>query len=314
MREGTFAPRSLARERQDARLQPLYSPAVIRELLERHGLRPNKALGQNFLADRNILGRIVAASEIAPGDVVLEIGAGLGSLTQALLEAGARVIAIEKDNGLAKALAELFSSCDNAIIVHGDALRLDWAELVHAHGPLLLQDTATALPRTIPCKVVANLPYYITSPLLMHLLEGDLDWERAVVMVQREVAQRLVAAPGTKEYGALTVGVQYRARIERLGPVPPTVFVPPPAVASEIVRLKPKPELPVVGKSFPSLVKAAFGQRRKTLRNALRQLSLAPAQIEEALTRAGISAERRGETLSVEEFVILSKAIDELVV
>lgn len=290
-------------------MQPLYSPATIRELLQRHGLRPNKALGQNFLADRNTLNRIVGAAQIGADDWVIEIGPGLGSLTQALVDAGARVIAVEKDGGLARVLTGLFASCPQVTIVHADALRLDLVELVRSHASLPLCSESLH-----PCKVVANLPYYITSPLIMHVLESDLALERAVVMVQREVAQRLVAAPGTKEYGALTVGVQYRADVERVGQVPPTVFVPPPAVVSEIVCLKPKPksELPQVGEQFFPLVKAAFGQRRKTLRNALRHLGLSAAQIEEALAKAGIQGDRRGETLSVVEFVRLSKAVDQV--
>lgn len=286
-------------------MHALYSPAVIQGLLKAHGLRPNKALGQNFLADLNTIKRIIRAAEIAPGDVALEIGPGLGSLTQGLLEAGAGVIAIEKDAGLVRVLRELFASHPEVEIVHGDALKTDLADLVHRY-------TASSSPGVSPgsVKVVANLPYYITSPLLLHLLESDLAFERAVVMIQKEVAQRLIARPGTKDYGALTVAVQYRAEVELAGSVPPTVFVPAPAVTSEIVVLRPLRQRLAVGSSFFALVKAAFVQRRKTLRNALRGLGLDAGAVEATLKEAGISGERRGETLSVAEFAKLSQAVD----
>lgn len=294
-------------------MQGLYSPAVIQRLLKTYGLRPNKALGQNFLADLNTIKRIIRTAEISPEDVVLEIGPGLGSLTEGLLHAGARVIAIEKDAGLVRVLQEVFASSPHVEIVHGDALKTDLAALVRPHTERRssLSDDA---PSVSPVKIVANLPYYITSPLLMHLLESDLAFERAVVMIQREVALRLVAKPGTKEYGALTVAVQYRAQVELAGSVPPTVFVPAPAVTSEIVLLKPVHERLAAGSSFFALVKAAFAQRRKTLKNALRALGLGAGEIEAALKAAGIAADRRGETLSVDEFARLSQAMDDQIV
>lgn len=286
-------------------MQGLYSPAVIQKLLKAHGLRPNKALGQNFLADLNTVKRIVRTAEVGPDDLILEIGPGLGSLTEGLLQTGARVIAIEKDAGLARALGELFGSHPNIEIVHGDALKADLADLVHRHTALHSPGSPSPV-----VKVVANLPYYITSPLLMHILESNLAFARIVVMIQREVALRLVAQPGTKEYGALTVAVQYRSEVQLAGTVPPTVFVPAPSVSSEIVLLTPIHERIDAGSSFFALVKAAFAQRRKTLRNALRGLGLSADEIQRALAEADIQGERRGETLSVSEFARLSKAID----
>jgi len=295
-------------------LEALYSPAVIQRLLKDYGLRPNKALGQNFLADRNTVQRIVRAAAVGPGDLILEIGPGLGSLTQGLLEAGARVIAVEKDAGLARALSDLFQAHPGVTIVHGDALKVDFADLVREHGPALAnsvpgQPMGAGAPSSF--KIVANLPYYITSPLLLRILETDPALERAVVMIQREVAERLVAAPGSKEYGALAVAVRFRAHVELAGVVPPTVFVPMPSVSSEIVVMTPRSDRPHVGPRFSALVKAAFGQRRKTLRNALKALGLSSAQIDAALAKAGLDGERRGETLSVEEFAILSTAVDD---
>lgn len=286
-------------------MEALYSPAVIQRLLREYGLRPSKALGQNFLADQNTLRRIVRAAAIRPGDPVLEIGPGLGSLTQALVEAGARVVAVEKDAGLARVLGDLFGDHPGVRIVHGDALKLDLAGLVHEW-----MAATNGACEPAGCKVVANLPYYITSPLLMRILESGLPLERAVVMIQKEVAERLTAAPGSKEYGALTVGVALRARVELAGSVPPTVFVPAPTVSSEIVVLTPRPERAGVDEQFfAALVKAAFGQRRKRLRNALKTLGLSVAVIDAALAEAGLDGERRGETLSVEEFAALSQAV-----
>lgn len=296
-------------------MEALYSPAVIRRLLREYGLRPNKALGQNFLADGNTVRRIVRAAELVPGELVLEIGPGLGSLTQGLVEAGARVIAVEKDAGLARALNDLFRECPGVRVVHGDALKTDLLALLREAAPPgeAPQEALGGDGGPLACKVVANLPYYITSPLLMRILESGLPLTRAVVMIQKEVAERLVAAPGTKEYGSLTVSVQLRAHVELKGIVPPTVFVPAPSVSSQIVVLTPRANALPVGSKFHALVKAAFGQRRKTLRNALKTLGLSAAQIEAALSCAKLDGERRGETLSLEEFAVLSQALDQCV-
>ena len=283
-----------------ARTAPLHSPAVVRRLLDERGLRPRKSLGQNFLVDGNIVERIARAVDPHPGEWIIEIGPGLGALTQALALRGARLIAVEKDGNLAGLLAELFAEFPDVRIVHADALEVDL-------GSLLPE------PDSETVKIAGNLPYYITSPLLMALLDAPLRIERLVVMVQKEVADRLRAKPGTKAYGALTVAVARRATIESAGRVPPTVFYPAPAVESETLVLKMRGRPLDAGDPavFRELVKAAFGMRRKTLRNALKSLDLPPGELEKALAKAGIDPGRRGETLSVEEFSGLSRALSE---
>lgn len=278
-------------------IEPLYRPAVIKRLLESYGLAPKKAWGQNFLADGNTVSRIVQAVDVRPGETVIEIGPGLGALTQGLLQAGASVIAIEKDRGLAAVLQDLFADQPLTVVV-GDALQIQLADLV--------QDSR-------PCKVAANLPYYITSPLLMHILESGLPFERIVVMVQKEVAERLVARPGTEAYGALTVAVQYRAEPKMIGTVSPNVFFPPPTVQSEIVLLTPHEKRLDVGDeaTFNQVVKAAFGQRRKTIKNALSTLKLPPGRIEQVLNDLGIDPRRRGETFSIQEFSLISLSLSQ---
>ena len=226
-----------AAERQDARLQRLYSPAVIQRLLKRHGLRPNKALGQNFLADLTPSSGSSARLRL-PDDVVLEIGPGLGSLTEALLGSGRPGHRHRKGRRPCQCPAGALCLCPNVVIVHGDALGSILADLVHPPtGRSSLQDDA---PSHLPGKVVANLPYYITSPLLMHLLEGDLPLHAPWSWSSGKWRRGSSPAPGTKEYGALTVAVQYRALVRAgSGSVPPTVFVPPPAVVVGDRPLKP---------------------------------------------------------------------------
>lgn len=272
----------------------LHRPAVITSLLNQYGLSPKKALGQNFLADGNTIRRIVDAVDIVPGDIVIEVGPGLGSLTQGLVEAGARVIAIEKDRGLVGFLRDFFRGQPNVEIVEADVLNVN------------LKDV---LPTGVTsCKVAANLPYYVTSPIMMHVLESDLPVERLVLMMQKEVAERLVARPGTKEYGVLTVATSYWAETERVATVPPTVFIPVPKVSSEIVLLKPRTDKIDIGDeiTFFNVVKSAFGQRRKTLRNALKTTGFSLDVIDDALALTRIDGRRRGETLTTEEFSRLS--------
>lgn len=281
-------------------MEALYRPAVVRRLLSEHGLRPSKALGQHFLADGNTIQRIVDIAQVRPGDRIVEIGPGLGALTQGLLDQGAYVAAIEKDAGLFRVLSELFSGHPRLVLLHADALRVDPSGVFPGEWP-------SGTPR----KVVANLPYYITSQLLMHILESAPPFEQVVVMVQREVAQRLVAPPGSKEYGALTVGVAFRAEVELAAKIPPTVFIPPPAVASEVVVLRPRPCPYDVGDPacFHRVVRAAFGKRRKTLANALKELGLSAREAALALEACGIDPARRGETLTLAEFASLSGAL-----
>lgn len=287
-------------------VKPLYSPAAVRELLSRSGLRPNKGLGQNFLVDGNILRKIVALAGIAPGDRVLEIGPGLGALTQTLLEAGASVIAIEKDGALVALLREVLGPSERFELLHADALEVDFAAALAGRG-----GAGDALPG--PYKIVANLPYYISTPLIMKVVACGSLLARAVLMVQEEVADRLLASPGGKSYGSLTVAVQYGADVEFGAKVPPTVFYPVPSVGSAVVVLTPRPPRVDVGDEalFFSLVRSAFGQRRKTLRNALRALAIPADRLEKAFQESRIDPGRRGETLSVEEFARLCRSLSD---
>jgi 16S rRNA (adenine1518-N6/adenine1519-N6)-dimethyltransferase len=271
-----------------------------RELLARHGLRPKKSWGQNFLVDPSVRQRIVGAAQVQPDDVVVEIGAGLGALTGLLAGAAGRVIAIERDPDLVPVLQATMPS--NVQVAATDALTFDFAAAAREAGRPLL--------------VLGNLPYQITSPLIFALLdgaEGGRAIARAVVMVQREVAERVVAAPGSKIYGRLSVMVQQQAAVEMLFSVKPGSFHPPPAVTSTVMRLAPRaaPLATVPDQGlFAEVVKAAFGTRRKMLRRAL-----APAFGEEtvraALARAGLDETRRAEELSVIELARLATAIAE---
>lgn len=277
-------------------MESLYRPAVVKRLLSDYGLRPRKSLGQNFLVDGNIVDKIVEALAAGPADAVIEIGPGLGAVTEALLQAGAEVVAIEKDRGLAGVLRDTFADCDNFTLLEADALAVDFASLFDVGRPV---------------KVAGNLPYYITTPLLMKVLESEFSLARAVVMVQKEVGDRLRAAPGSKSYGALTVGVEYRARVSTVQRVSPTVFYPPPSISSEIICLDPLADRPDVGREdlFFAVVKAAFGKRRKTLKNALKDLDVPIDKVTQALEKSAISSGRRGETLSLAEFADLCRVL-----
>lgn len=268
---------------------------VTLHILKTFGIHMSKKLGQNFLINEAIVDGIVNAAAIKPGEAVLEIGPGIGTLTQGLAEAGAQVTAVELDRKLLDVLAKTLQGYDNVRVVHGDILRID-------------------ISREIPVekyKVVANLPYYITTPIIMKFLEEHLPVELLVTMVQKEVAQRMVAAPGTKDYGALSVSVQYYTKPEIMFLVPPQSFMPPPAVESAVIRCTVRSEPPVVVKDerlFFRVVKAAFGQRRKTLANALKGGGIDKTIIDIMLPKAGIDGTRRGETLSLEEFAALANA------
>ncbi|MFS8542967.1 MAG: 16S rRNA (adenine(1518)-N(6)/adenine(1519)-N(6))-dimethyltransferase RsmA [Limnochordales bacterium] len=281
----------------------LATPSGAAAVLGHYGLAPRKGLGQNFLVDRHIVAKILDAARLTAADTVLEIGPGLGVLTWELAQRVRHVIAVEVDAGLMRWLRDLFAGHPRVRLVHEDALSADLAGLLADHPP---GPGGTA-------KAVANLPYYITSPLLLRLLEEELPLSLAVVMVQKEVARRLMAGPGSKDYGALTVAVQLRAQVDMVAAVPPGVFFPPPEVESAVVRLTPRPLPPEAGDGafVSAVVRAAFAQRRKTLRNAL-QAAAGPwdkAAVPAALAAAGIDGRRRGETLSVEEFVRLAAAL-----
>ena len=288
----------------------LLSPTDVRTLLAAHGVHPSRALGQNFLADPNTARRIVRLAGVGPGQHVLEIGPGVGSLTLALAEevgdargpggvpgGGGRVLALEIDRHLLPVLAETLAGVGNVDVVHGDALAVDYGALL--------------TPGPQPWDMVANLPYNIATPLVARLLEGVPQLRRMVVMVQREVAERLAAAPGSPACGGISAKVAYYAEVSVLGSVPPTVFVPRPNVESAIVafdrRDAPPVDVPSPERMF-ALVRAGFAQRRKTLRQALRPALGAEAA--DVLLAAGLDPAARAETLGLGDWAALSRVAD----
>ena len=255
------------------------------DLLDRHEIRPSRALGQNFVVDPNTVRRIVRVAGLQPGDRVVEVGAGLGALTLALAAAGAQVTAVEMDRHLAPVLEEVLAEAEPAPrILIADALTLDWAAVLGETGGWSL---------------VANLPYNVATPLVLDLLDGVPAIERMLVMVQREVGERLAARPGSRAYGIPSVKVAYWADAEVAGRVGPNVFLPKPNVESALVRItrRPRPATDADPDRLFSLVRAGFGQRRKMLRGSLAGLVDA-----DAFDRAGVSPEARAEQLSVEEW------------
>jgi len=280
----------------DTAIHPtIASREVTQHILKVFHLRASKKLGQNFLIDAAVVRGIVEAAELQEGERVLEIGPGIGTLTQGLAESGAQVTAVELDKKLPAVLAETLKGYENVRIVQGDILKTDIRELMG----------------DAPFKVAANLPYYITTPILMALLEQRLPIRKIVTMVQKEVAERMIAPPGSKTYGALSVAVQYYTAPEIVLDVPPKSFIPAPEVDSVVIACKVRGEPPVTvrdEKLFFRVVKAAFGQRRKTLSNALKGAGFLKDEVQEALEQAGIEAARRGETLSLEEFAQLADA------
>ena len=271
------------------------SPEVVHYICKRFDIKMSKKLGQNFLIKRGIVDEIVKAADLQEGEPVLEIGPGIGTLTQGLAQSGANVTAIELDTRLLEVLDTTLAQYSNVTIVHGDVLKLDVPSIMNNE----------------PFKVVANLPYYITTPIIMSLLESRLPIERLVVMVQKEVALRMVAKPGTKDYGALSVAVQYYTKPDIVLDVPPKSFLPAPAVTSSVIRcvLRDKPPVDVIDeKLFFRVVKAGFAQRRKTFANTMKTTGLSKDRIEELLVKANIDGQRRGETFTLQEFADVANA------
>jgi len=282
-------------------MERLISPRVTKEVVKKYGFRFSKSLGQNFLIDDNILHKIVDGAEVSKEDVVLEIGPGIGTLTQALAERANKVVAIEIDKALLPILKDTLAQYYNVEIIHGDVLKLDLEELVRENSP------------GKPVKVIANLPYYVTTPIVMKFLEEKIHLQSIVVMIQKEVADRMQAKPGTKDYGALSVAVQYYSEPQIITKVPRTVFIPPPNVESTVIKLEilKEPRVQVNSEKLMfDIVKAAFGKRRKTLLNALTNSTLGfeKQTVRQALKESGIIEERRGETLSIEEYATLANA------
>ena len=279
------------------------SPRQVRELLAEHGLSPSRALGQNFVADPNTVRRIARLAEVGPGDRVVEVGPGLGSLTLALVETGAEVTAIELDRHLLPVLRSVVEP-HGVRVVQGDAMRLDWDELLGDAG---LRAGAARRPGspadTRSWALVANLPYNVATPLVLDLLAGVPAIDRMLVMVQREVGERLAASPGAKSYGIPSVKVAYWAEAKVVGRVPPTVFVPQPRVDSVLVRLRrlPRPRVDADPERLFRLVEAGFGQRRKMLRRSLAEL-VGPSGFE----RAGIRPDARAEELTLADWARLA--------
>ncbi|MFI0729196.1 16S rRNA (adenine(1518)-N(6)/adenine(1519)-N(6))-dimethyltransferase RsmA [Streptomyces sp. NPDC021225] len=274
----------------------LLGPADIRELAARLGVRPTKQRGQNFVIDANTVRRIVRTADVRPDDVVVEVGPGLGSLTLALLEAADRVTAVEIDDVLAAALpatvqARLPGRADRFELVHSDALRV------------------TELPGPAPTALVANLPYNVAVPVLLHMLDRFPTIERTLVMVQAEVADRLAAAPGSKVYGVPSVKAAWYADVKRAGAIGRNVFWPAPNVDSGLVSLvrRPAPRTTATKEQVFAVIDAAFAQRRKTLRAALAGWAGSAAAAEAALTSAGVSPQARGEALTVEQFAAIAE-------
>ena len=276
------------------------SPQVTQHILNRFKLRADKKLGQNFLIDENVVHQIVAAAELSEADTVLEVGPGIGTLTQGLAESKARVVAVELDTRLLPVLATTLNGYDNVRVVHGDILKVNIMEEVGAPS----------------FKVCANLPYYITTPIIFALFEKRLPMERLVAMVQKEVAERMAAQPGGKEYGALSVAIQYYTEPKIAFIVPPTSFIPAPAVDSAVIvcKRREKPPVEVCDEGlFFRVVKAAFSLRRKMLSNSLKNMGIKSEQVAKWLELAGVDGKRRAETLSLEDFAKLTNSFNEAV-
>lgn len=279
----------------------LYTTSAIHEIEQQFGFRLSKSLGQNFLIDKNIRDKIVEGSLIGPEDLVIEIGPGVGVLTQLLAAQAEHVVAIEIDKGLIPILEETLQDYPNAEVVNEDVLSCDLKSLIES------RKTKGAV------RFVGNLPYYITTPIIMKILEERLPADSITVMVQKEVAERLAAKPGKKTYGAITVAVRYYCEVTKVVSAPREVFYPKPNVDSLVLRLDIRKECPVTlldESVFFAVVKAGFGQRRKTLHNALTGLyGMDKSQTGEILDKAGIDPGRRAETLDMDEFALLANTI-----
>ncbi len=272
------------------------------EILRRHHVVIQKKYGQNFLIDTRVLDRIIQAAGITREDCVLEIGPGLGTMTQYLAERAGEVVAVEIDRNLIPILEETLAPYDNVTVINQDILKMDIRGLAEERGGR-------------PLKVVANLPYYITTPIIMGLFEKNVPLESITVMVQREVADRMQAGPGTGDYGALSLAVQYYAKPEIVANVPPNCFIPRPGVGSAVVRLTRYHTPPVQAEDEEklfSLIRAAFNQRRKTLANSLGnapELGISRERTRQALEKMGLPATVRGEALNLEQFAELSRLL-----
>lgn len=270
-----------------------------REIIEKYRFRFNKSLGQNFLIDEEALNTIIKAADLTRDDSVLEIGPGIGTLTLELAENAEKVLTIEVDKNLIPILEDAFKDWDNVKLYHGDALKLDLKKIVSEY-------------LTPPVTICANLPYYITTPLINKFFKEGVDIKNIVLMVQKEVAERMAAAPGGKDYGSLSLLVQYYCKPSIVAVVPPHCFMPRPKVDSVIIKLEIFREPPVKVRDeelFFRVIRDSFIQRRKTLSNALKNTGLSKEDLSQAFEKSGIDPVRRGETLSIGEFSALSDEI-----
>ena len=269
-------------------------------VLQKYNFNFQKRFGQNFLIDTNVLDKIISSAEITKEDCVLEIGPGIGTMTQYLAESAREVVAVEIDKNLIPILEDTLSSYDNVTVINDDILKVDIAKLVQEKNG------------GKPIKVVANLPYYITTPIIMGLFESHVPLKSITIMVQKEVADRMQVGPGTKDYGALSLAVQFYAKPQIVANVPPNCFIPRPNVGSAVIRLTRHEQPPVQVKNEKfmfELIRASFNQRRKTLVNGLTNapnLGLSKEQVLDALEKMGVSAQIRGEALTLQQFGQLS--------
>lgn len=280
----------------------LYAPSTIKAIKEKYGFKLSKSLGQNFLTDKHIIDKIIDATEITEDDLVIEIGPGIGVLTAEAAQRAGKVIAVEIDKNLIPILSETLAPYDNVEVINADVLKTDLNKLIREAG---FSGT----------KIIGNLPYYITTPIIMGLLENHVDADSITIMMQKEVADRIKSEPGRKTYGALSAAVQYYCEVDTVAIVPKEVFYPAPKVDSAVLRLNLRKESPFAlldEKMFFRCIKAGFSQRRKTLANSLLQLGdVTKEQVQAALSRAGIEEKRRAETLTLGEFADLANAMTE---
>lgn len=281
----------------------LGNPQNTIEIIKKYEFRFQKKFGQNFLIDTHVLEKIVSAAGVTKDDMVLEIGPGIGTMTQYLAEAAREVVAVEIDNNLIPILKETLSEYDNVVILNDDILKVDIEKLVNEHN------------NGRPIKVVANLPYYITTPIIMGLFESKVPLESITIMVQKEVADRMQVGPGTKDYGALSLAVQYYADPDIVANVPANCFMPRPNVGSAVIKLTRYPKPPVKvddEKKMFALIRASFNQRRKTLVNGLNnspEIHFSKEAVAEAIAKMGLPETIRGEALTLEQFAELSNLL-----
>lgn len=288
----------------------LYAPSTIREIKDKYDFRLSKSLGQNFLTDKNIIDKIIEESFIGENDLVIEIGPGIGVLTREAAEVAGKVIAIEIDKKLIPILQDTLKEYDNVQVINKDILKTDLNEIIAENSVINGQPLNSV-------RIIGNLPYYITTPIIMKILEDGVHGDSITIMLQKEVADRIKSQPGKKTYGALSVAVQYYCTVCHVANVPKEVFVPQPKVDSTVIRLDIRKEKPVelLNESiFFQCVKAGFGQRRKTMSNSITGVcGLSKDQVGQVMTSIGIDAGRRAETMNMGEFASLSNAIYSMV-